>query len=246
VDEVDRSRLSVLAHARHPLAAPLSDDSARALLQHLPVPPDGSVLDVGCGTGVWLRLLLTERRDLRAVGVDLSEPALAAAAGGARAAGVGDRVRWLRADGAAPVAGLADAAMCVGSTHVFGGLTGTLTALRDRVRPGGALVVGDGFWEQPPSAAAREVIGDLPALPELVTACHDAGWAVVTGHVSSAQEWDDYEWSWAGALTAWGLDHRGTPDGDTALGTAREHLHEWLAGYRGQLGFVVLVLADAR
>lgn len=239
--ELDRATLSALAHADHPVAAPLSDRSVAVLLTRLPVAAGGTVVDVGCGGGQWLGRLLAARPDLRGLGLDTSQPALEAAESAGRTAGVADRVQWRLADGAAPLEAPADAALCVGSTHALGGLDAAVTALRERVGPGGSLLLGDGFWERPPSARAREVIGDLPDLPGVVAACTAAGWSVVDGHVSTAGEWDAYEWSWAGALTRWALAHPG-PDGDRAGQVARQHLDEWLGGYRGQLGFVSLVL----
>lgn len=238
---LDRTTLSAIAHTAHPVAAPLSDASVDRLLALLPVADGGTVADVGCGGGQWLVRLLAQRPSLRGLGIDLSEPALVAAAAAAQVWGVTGRVEWRRADGSAPLGEAVDTVLCVGSTHVFGGLEPTLAALAERVRPGGAALLGDGFWEAPPSDRAREVIGDLPDLAGVVAGCRAAGWSVVGGHVSGADEWDAYEWSWAGTLTAWALAHPG-PDGDQARTVAREHLDEWLGGYRGQLGFVTLVL----
>ena len=240
---MDRAALSAVAHADHPVAAPLHDDAVDRLLRALPVPDGGTVVDVGCGRGQWLVRLLAARPGVTGLGVDTSAPALAVAAGTAVAAGVEDRVTWREADAAAPLDVPVDAALCVGSTHVFGGLAETLSALREQVRPGGALLLGDGFWEGSPSDRARAVVGDLPDLPGVVDACREAGWAVLAGHVSAPDEWDAYEWAWTGGLTRWALARPGDPDGDQALALAREHQEEWLRGYRGQLGFVTLVLA---
>lgn len=228
--------------------APVSDDAVARLLRALLVPDGGQVGDFGCGQGVWLVRLLQQRGDLRGTGIDTWEIALTAARERAGAAGVSDRVRWLLGDATADIGEAMDGALCVGSTHAFGGLAGTLDAIRERVTPGAGLVLGEGFWEPTATPRAREVIGDLPDLAGLVSTCQEHGWEVVDGHVSSAEEWDTYEWSWAGSLTRWGLEHMEPPDGVAALeaiATAREHLDEWLNGYRGHLGFATLVLRDA-
>lgn len=243
---LDRAALSALAHTDHPVGAPVHDDAVAALLAALPLPPQGTVSDLGCGSGQWLVRLLAASPSARGTGVDLSRPALDVARRTATAASVDDRVVWVEADASAPPAAAMDAALCLGSTHVFGGLLGTLSALRAQVRPGGALLIGDGFWEAPPSARALESIGELPDLAALVGTCRDVDWEVVAAHVSTADEWDAYEWSWTGSLIRWGLARAGTPQGEQALAVAREHRDEWLHGYRGQLGFVCLVLQDAR
>ena len=51
-----------------------------------------------------------------------------------------------------------DAAICIGSTHAFGGFADTLRALKSRVAPAGLILAL--FWRKPPAAAYREVIGD--------------------------------------------------------------------------------------
>ncbi len=64
------------------------------------------------------------------------------------------------------------------------------------------------------------------------------------GHVSSLEEWDEYEWSWTGSLADWALEPGRDPaDRDQALAAAADHRDAWLDGYRGVLGFATLVLA---
>jgi SAM-dependent methyltransferase len=242
---MERSRISAIAHTQHPVMAPLSEDRVNRLLDALPVPQGGSVADFGCGQGVWLVRLLQQRPDLTGTGIDLSEIALAAARASGSVAGLGDRVTWKLGDAADYLAAPVDSALCIGATQAFGGLEPTLAALQERVRPGGSVLLGEGFWEDAPSPRALGAIGELPDLAGLVAACQAHEWQVIDGHVSTAEEWDRYEWSWVGSLTRWALDHHGTEDGAAALVTAREHLDQWLSGYRGQLGFATLVLRRA-
>ncbi|GAA3099944.1 hypothetical protein GCM10010464_74320 [Pseudonocardia yunnanensis] len=51
---VNRERISRLAHADHPIASPLDDDSVRRLLEQGIRPDAERVLDLGCGGGEWL------------------------------------------------------------------------------------------------------------------------------------------------------------------------------------------------
>jgi hypothetical protein len=68
------------------------------------------------------------------------------------------------------------------------------------------------------------------------------GWTAVYGHVSTLAEWDDDEWSWIGSLAQWALDHPDDQDHEQALQVSAAHRRSWLNGYRGVLGFVVLLL----
>ena len=247
--DVDRQRISSLAHAEHSIAAPVGERRVRRLLGRLTLGPGASVVDLGCGAGAWLTRLAVSSPGTRLVGVDTSATALEEARATAEHLGLRGRIEWLEGDAASVDTGLHDAVLCVGASHAFGGLDGTLRAVRERLRPGGQAVVGDTIWEQPPSPAAQEALeagpDDVPDLAALVDRAVTAGFEVVDGHVSTLEEWDDYEWAWTGALVRWALQQPlGSDDREAALEAAREHRRAWLHGYRRQLGFATLVLAD--
>ena len=167
----------------------------------------------------------------------------------AEALGLSHRVRWDEADGSAWSDGAFDVVICIGASHAFGGLEGTLSAIRGHLRSGGQAVVGDGIWEQPPTRAAQEALqaapNDFPDLAGLVQRAREHHFEIGYGHVSTLEEWDDYEWSWTGSLVRWALNQPSGSDHQAqALTAAREHRDAWLNGYRQQLGFVTLVLLD--
>ncbi|MEJ5913163.1 SAM-dependent methyltransferase [Pseudokineococcus sp. 1T1Z-3] len=244
---MDRATLADIAHRRHPVAAPVGVDRLRELLGWLAPPAGGRVLDLGSGYGVWLLEFLTVREDLTGVGIDLALPETLAEA--TQESGVGDRVRWEQADATGWDGGLFDVVLCVGASHAFDGLAGTLAAVRQHLRPGGQAVLGDTFWETTPTPAALSALeaaaDDAPDLPGLLTQVEQASFEPGFGHVSTVAEWDDYEWSWAASLVDWALREAPTAaDREQALSVAREHRQQWLAGYRRVLGFATLVLHD--
>lgn len=244
---MDRHALSALAHADHPVGAPVSAANMARLVHRAACPSAARVLDLGCGAGEWVLCALREHPGARAFAVDLSEAALRRAADAVRDRRLSGRVTCVRGDARdyrppQPC----DLAICVGATHAFGGLVETLRAVDEHVVPGGAVLIGEGFWERPPDRAALDALGAAPDdyqdLAGTVDAVQEAGWTPVYGHVSDPAEWDDYEWSWTGSLTRWALDHPDHPDADAAITAAREHRGGWLRGYRGVLGFVCLLL----
>ncbi|NGO72417.1 methyltransferase domain-containing protein [Streptomyces boncukensis] len=246
---MNREQISRLAHADHPIAAPLDDDAVRRLLDHA-IPRGGTddaprALDLGCGGGEWLLRALAAHPRLRAEGVDRAESALAHAREAAHARGVQDRLVLHQADAAdfttAPGDGF-DLVLSVGAAHAFGGLPATLAAAREHLAPGGRVLVGDGIWEREPSPEAVAMLGDFADLPTTVDRVAAAGWTPVHGHVSTRRELDDYEWAWTGSLASWALDHPGDPDAGQALAAARTHRDEWLRTYRDSFGFLTLVL----
>ncbi|MFC8712967.1 SAM-dependent methyltransferase [Streptomyces sp. NPDC057197] len=240
---MNRAQISRLAHAGHPIAAPLDDESVRLLLDGLLPREEARVLDLGCGGAEWLLRALAMRPLLRAEGVDVAAEALDRARDAAHAQGVRDRLLLHRADAAAFTCERPfDAVLSVGATHAFGGLRATLAAARRHLAPGGRLLIGDGFWENTPSAEAVEMLGDLGDLPAVLDTVAAEGWTPVGGHISSRRELDAYEWAWTGSLASWALDRPGDPDSAQALATAAEHREGWLHGYRDSFGFVCLVL----
>ncbi|MCD0485817.1 class I SAM-dependent methyltransferase [Streptacidiphilus sp. ASG 303] len=246
---MDRRRMSALAHAHHPIAAPLADASVARLLDRSVVRGDERALDLGCGQAEWLLRVLERHPRTLAEGVDTDGAALDRVRDEAARRGVADRLALHHMPAAEFTSARSfDVVLSVGATHAYGGLRQTLAAAREHLAPGGRVLVGEAFWEQEPDAAVRAeldgpcVWDDLPGTVDLVAA---DGWTPVYAHTSTPEEWGDYEWSWTGSLARWALDHPDDPDAADALKAAEEHRTAWLRGYRGVLGFVTLVLRRA-
>ncbi|MDF2256741.1 SAM-dependent methyltransferase [Streptantibioticus ferralitis] len=240
---MNHEQISRLAHAGHPIAAPLDDDSVRRLLEHGIPRGDERVLDLGCGGGEWLLRALATRPHLWGEGVDISEVSLTRARDAASTLAVEERLVLHHQDAMDfSSAHSFDLVLSVGAAHAFGGLLPTLAAARKHLAPGGRVLIGDGFWEREPSPAAVEMLGDFADLPTTVDRVVADGWTPVYGHVSTRQELDDYEWAWTGSLASWALDHPADPDSPQGLAVATTHRSEWLRGYRDSWGFVCLVL----
>jgi SAM-dependent methyltransferase len=225
----------------------LSDDSVDRLLA-LAVAGQSTVLDLGCGDGSWLLRALRREPSLTAVGVDHSDAGFGRVREQAEREGLSSRLELICADAGTwtPVDRF-DVVLSVGATHAFGGLEPTLAAMDGHLRPGGRALVGECFWEQTPTSQVLDVLGaeleengDLAATVEVAAA---NGWVPLQGHVSTLEEWDDYEWSWTGALARWALDRPDHPDSAQVMAASVEHRRAWLQGYRGTLGFLTVLLS---
>ncbi|MFC9329844.1 SAM-dependent methyltransferase [Kitasatospora sp. NPDC057015] len=244
---MDRQTISRIAHTHHAIAAPLGDEAVARLIGRAARAEAGRVLDLGCGEAAWLLRILAAKPDWQAVGVDLDADALTRARRTAQAMGLERRIGLHHLDARRFVTREPfDLVLSVGAAHAFGGLLPTLAAAAQVLAPGGRLLVGDGFWEREPSPAALEALeasrADYTDLAGTLDGVVAAGWTPVHGHVSSLQEWDDYELSWTGSLAEWALDRPDHPDAAAAREAAQVHRAEWLHGYRGTLGFVTLLL----
>ncbi|MFD5099170.1 SAM-dependent methyltransferase [Streptomyces albidochromogenes] len=240
---MSREDISGIAHADHPIKAPLDDESVGRLLGHGLPRGDERVLDLGCGTAEWLLRALATRPRLRAEGVDVSEVALRQAGRTASALGVEGRLvlhHQEAADFRSPQP--FDLVISVGASHAFGGLLPTLAAAREHLAPGGRVLIGESFWDRDPSPAAIEAFGDLADLATTVDRVVADGWTPVHGHVSTRGELDAYEWACWGSLASWALDRPADPAGTQALEAATAARSQWLHGYRDSFGFLCLVL----
>lgn len=224
---------------------PLSSYRADLLLRSLG-PLDGQhVVDLGCG---WAELLL------RAVaagatghGVDQDAEAVAHGRKMAVDRGLADRVTIDVGDAGAWTDS-ADVLIVNGASQVFGGepVTHTVNALeagRRILRPGGRLLLGEGFWEREPTAAQlavmpieREQYGSVADLVDLALA---HGYQLQWLSQASQDDWDEFESAHALGYVRHLQAH---PD-DTEVRARADRQRTWrLHGWRGVLGMVYLTL----
>ena len=130
-----------------------------ALLARL-VPPSGTALDVGCGTGT-LSLLLAER-GLAVTGIDSSPRMLELAERKAAAAGAG--IRFLIDDAGSPALAPGQFDLVLGR-HILWALpdpAATLVRWSNLLRPGGRMVLIEGFWHTGAGLHLHQVENALP------------------------------------------------------------------------------------
>ncbi|MFC5926424.1 SAM-dependent methyltransferase [Micromonospora vulcania] len=234
-------------YARMRWNTPLSEEHAELLLQRLDVGPGARVLDLGCGWGeLLLRAVAAGGVDgptaTRGVGVDTDDAALARGRKLAADRSLDRHVAFVMGEVAAwheP----ADRVLCVGASHAFGGTGAALTALADVVRPGGRLLLGEAYWERPPTTDVEQLFGpEVAALPDLIERARAQGWRTL--HVSTAdqREWDDFESTWLAGRQEWLLAHPEDPRAARVRTELDDRLRQYVGGYRGVLGLAYLVL----
>ncbi|KAL2017096.1 hypothetical protein VTK56DRAFT_2619 [Thermocarpiscus australiensis] len=219
-------------YARLRWNAPLSEDHADELLDHLKLSSKSSIVDLGCGWASccccsalrrgrraaaprpWLgRLVLSSRAAGRRLAGDDAKAARSASGPRMRSAGAERRsYGWPR--------------LCR--------------------RAGGRALVGDMCWERPPTEAARAVFGDdddVPMLADLVAACRETGWEVLLRlSVANQREWDNFESGYRAGLREWLLANPDSPQAGEIREEQDAREREYLTAYRGVLGFVYPVL----
>jgi SAM-dependent methyltransferase len=202
-----------------------------------------TVLDLACGKGELL-CQLARRHAIGGVGIDIHPPFIDAASQRARELGVDDRVHFRVADGATHGEPTRfDTVSCLGGTWIGGDFGGCLELMRRSLRPGGLLLVGEPFAEQPSLRPSGESVASLGELLVEVDAAH---LELIELVVASREEWDRYaarHWSSSSAWVMANPTHELAPEVKTWTARTRS---KYLAD-RSWLGWAVLVLrADAR
>ena len=246
---VEDSELYALAHRELDFNAPLSDARVTEIIASLGPLHGARVLDLGCGWAELLLRILAAEPTTAGHGVERDPLQAARARANAAARGLTGRLVLEQADATTAAPAPADVVVSVGASHLWGGTRQTLLRLRPLVRPGGRLLLGDGFWERPPTAQALEVLeagseqfGTLADLVDLAVGC---GYRPLAVAAADGTELDTWESRWCRGLERWLLE---TPDPDPAdaaqvRALADGHRGGWLRGYRGVLGFAYLTLA---
>jgi SAM-dependent methyltransferase len=240
VTEFGRARYSELE-----FNAPLDSDHARRLVASLRPLRGASIVDLGCGWAELLLRVLEDEPTARGVGIDRDVAAIDRARTNVEARGLHDRVR-LECGDAAAWSDRTDVAIVVGASHAWGGIAATLEAVRPLLRPGGRLLLGEGFWERSPTSEALAAldarVDEFSTLAGLVDLCSADGYRLLAVSTASLPEWDDFESRFAAGRERWLLQHPDAPDAADVRAEIDAHRNGWLHGYRGVLGFAYLTL----
>src|SRR4051794_19725952 len=192
--------------------APLSAERADRLARELAARRPATVLDLGCGWGEFLLRVMAAAPDASGTGVDTHAADLDRAREAASARRLGDRVVFV-VGSAADYGQEVDALISIGAYQAFGTIPEALTALRERVRPGGRLIFGAEYWHRPPTeeelahmweGITADDCTDLPGLVDMTTA---AGFRPLRIETATRNEWEEFESAYGAELEEWLLEH---------------------------------------
>jgi cyclopropane fatty-acyl-phospholipid synthase-like methyltransferase len=234
--------------------SPLSEARAARVVGRLARARPATVLDVGCGWGELMLRVLAAVPGAIGTGIDLSAADLARGRDSAAARGLASRVSFIEESAVGTARGPADLVLCVASSHVLSDAKpprhtiDALHALRRLVNPGGRVLLGEIFWEHPPSPA--EIAAMWPGitaedhydLAGLVDQAISAGFRPEWIETASLEEWDDFESGVAADVEEWLAAHPDHPQAAETRARADSRLSTWLRGSRGCYGQAYLTL----
>jgi cyclopropane fatty-acyl-phospholipid synthase-like methyltransferase len=239
---MERSRYSYVAHGHLPVWNPVSVGHLQGYVSQLELPEDGTVLDIGCGRGHVLQLILSQFSAI-GIGVDTSPYAIAQAARDLAAlVGAGRLTLVERAfDPREYDAATFDLVVCIGSTHASGGYRNTLRTAKRLLNAGGMLLVGEGYWKRAPAADYLAFLGMTSEEHSThggnQAAGVEEGFELVNCSECSPEEWDAYEDRYARNVEDFVLANERDPDATAMLQRIRPWREAYLRWGRDTLGF---------
>lgn len=226
---MQRSDWSRIAHGDLEFMGPYDETSFERLLDGAALPAGARVLDLGCGKGALLRWLAS-RGPIDGTGVDLHPgtspiPGVRLVAGDARSFP------------AEPES--FDLVCSVGAVSDIGQLAGL-------ARPGGLVLLGDGYWRRTPGdvylAALGATIDDLLDWQATLAIGAPHGLTLVRALLSSLEQWDRYEATWAANGERYAAGHPGEPGLAEFLDWIRNGRRRYMElDGRDTLGFALLL-----
>ncbi|GGS99855.1 SAM-dependent methyltransferase [Streptomyces tanashiensis] len=233
---------------------PLSEARATRMIERLAATAPADVLDIGCGWGELLLRVLEAAPDAKGAGIDINAEDLARGRALAEERGLADRVTFVEESALGTDRGPVDAILCLGSSQALcdpdlpHDPAVALRELRRLVRPGGRVVLGEGFWERTPTET--ELAGMWPgahtgehhSLGALVDLAIEAGFRPAWIETASTDEWEEFESGYRYDTEVWLAAHPDHPLADETRERVDRQRSSWLNGYRRALGIAYLTL----
>ncbi|MGE5274673.1 MAG: SAM-dependent methyltransferase [Verrucomicrobiota bacterium] len=226
-----------IAERDHELQNPTSAEKVLLLGRYLRLDAESRVLDVACGKG-GPAAILAAAYGCRITGVEIRPEFAAAARERVAAAGLDRLVEIHTADATTfPLEPESlDAALCIGAAFVWGTIRDAASALRQAVRPGGFVAIGEPFWRAWPLPDGAAPDGFV-SLSETADRLERAGF-VLTGVIAASEDdWDRYESLHWRALEEWLAEH---PDPEIRAEHERR-CSDYLRYRRSLLGWAIFV-----
>lgn len=208
-------KFTTIGHRRHRLCSPLAEQRLELLVDAIDLAPGARTLDLAGGKGE-LSIRLAERYGSSGVVVERN-PAYVDAGREAAQQRVAGRVAFERGDASeVELDASFDFVACVGA-RPFGNRERTLAALAGRTRPGGEVLVGEGYYRREPPAEFLETIGDSPEEGAVRFEDHlelgrGMGLTPLYTLASTMEEFDHYDGLYRASLLRYAAEHPDDPD----------------------------------
>jgi len=225
---------------------PIGTEPLDAAVALLALPQGGRVLDIGCGSGEVLARC-ARRFGAGGVGVDKSEFAIARSRERLESY-AGFELLERDASELSFDEGSFDAVIWLGGPYLGGDFETTLRTLKTWARPGGSVLVGHGFWIQPPPIPYLEATGLDPAEfgthGDILTLATQLGFTTLFTRRSTRDEWDTFEGRIHYNVERHAMSNPDNPDPQGRLEQRRQWFVAQQRWGRETMGFGLYLLAN--
>ncbi|WP_137990924.1 SAM-dependent methyltransferase [Streptomyces vilmorinianum] len=233
---------------------PLSEARATRMIERLAASSPATVLDIGCGWGELLLRTLEAVPGATGVGIDINAEDLARGRDLAKERGLAERVEFVEESALGTTRGPVDAILCLGSSQALcdpeqpHDPAAALRELRRLVKPGGRVVLGEGFWQRTPTDEELAAMwpgahtGEHFLLGALVDLAIEAGFRPAWIETASREEWEEFESGYRHDTEVWLAANPDHPLAAETRARVDRQRSGWLNGYRDALGITYLTL----
>ena len=188
-----------ITHKKHRICNPMSKDKLDGLFLLLDIKQGSKVLDIACGKGEPL-IRLAELYNISGTGIDISPYHFKDCQKKKNERVPNSDIKLLEMDGAKykPENNeLFDLTMCIGACFVYGGLIGTIIALKKMTKPGGMIIIGEPYWLKEPDGEYLKMSGlkkeEFNSHYKNIDTGEKEELNCIYTLVSSHDDWDHYE-----------------------------------------------------
>lgn len=240
---MNRERFSYIAHRDLKICNPIGESKVDRVIELLKLTQKDSAIDVGAGKCEF-SIKLIEQFGLTVDAVDIASSFLNDGIGLAKGRIAPERLQIHAADAKEFLSNIKNKyalGACLGSTHALGGYKETLVGLKEIVKPGGYILIGEGYWKSKPTKEFLDFLGstedELSSHSANVLLAEEHGLTPLWATVANEDEWDTYEWSYSMAVETYALENPNDPDVDAYLNKIRKWREATLKWGRDAFGF---------
>jgi SAM-dependent methyltransferase len=233
-----------IAERHMELINPTSTEKILSIGNILKLKPESRIIDFGCGFGETLALW-SDKFGISGIGIDIRKYACTRAQQKLEHRGISSRIEIVCANGAEyPFEKHGyDVSLCIGASFIWDTYEPTILAMKEALKPGGKLVIGEPFWLKEP--VPPEYAQKYPMIHrefDLWKIAQKAGFDFEYMVRANQDDWDRYEaGNWYG-MHCWLEENPQHPERQEVI----DKLHEWQEEYfkygREYLGWAIYVL----
>ena len=242
---MDFWKLMDILHKKQLIMNPMRTEKLDRFCRALNLPRNSRVIDIGCGKGEFLHRLHA-LYDISGIGIDKSPYCIEDCKQQKQLRAPQADIEYLLMDGKDYKAFEEfDVAACMGASWIWGGIRGTMTALKELTKPGGLVVLGEPHWLKDPDEEYLRLEGfkrgDFHSHRENVLMGDELGLTCVYTVASDLEDWDEYETPHWWAASEYSDTNPGDPDLPEIIENTKKYRETYLRYGRDTIGWCLYV-----